>query len=200
MFGRQILVRRVVLEISVQQLAEQTAFDQLADHVEQRVVALHQIRNEQPILLPRDRDQLVRLFDRKRQRLLADDMLARVERLLRLIEMQERRRRDVDEIDVRRRERADRLSTTSSSPYRWAAAIAAGRAVPAIPASRIPGTCTNCCSANRPKPPQPITPKPMSASIGPHFCEYRARWEHYRRFDAIWAGTEWWTLHFLRRR
>src|SRR3954467_1831440 len=35
-----------------------------------------------------------------------------------------------------------------------------------MPAKRTPGTCTNCCSANRPKPPQPITPIPTSDSMG----------------------------------
>ena len=98
---RQILVGRVVLEVTVQQFAERSAFDDLADDVEQRVVSLHQVRDEQPILSPRERHQLVGLFDRQRERLLADDVLARFECHLGLLVMQKRRRGDVDEVDRR---------------------------------------------------------------------------------------------------
>ena len=78
MLRRKILVGGVVLEVAVQEFAKRLAIDDLADDVEQRVVSLHQVRDEQSILSPRERDQLVGLFDRQRERLLADDVLARL--------------------------------------------------------------------------------------------------------------------------
>ena len=101
MFGRKILVGRVVLEIPVQQFAEQLALDELADDVEQRVVSLHQIGDEQPVLCASERDQLVRLLDRERERLLTNDVLARCECQLGLLVMQKRRRGNVDDVDRR---------------------------------------------------------------------------------------------------
>jgi hypothetical protein len=61
---------------------------------------LHQICHEQQVALVRPLQHLIRLFDRHGQRLLADNMLACVERGQRLFEMQERRRGDVDHVNV----------------------------------------------------------------------------------------------------
>ena len=96
----QVLVGGVILEVAVEQLAQHLGLDQAADRVGYGVVALHQVGHEQPVALLRRGDHLVGLRDGHRQRLLADHVLAGPEGLHRLGVVQERRRGDVDEIDV----------------------------------------------------------------------------------------------------
>ena len=61
MVGRQVLVRGVVLERAVQHLAQHPGLDQPGHGVEKRVVPLHEIGDQQPVLLPGSGDQLVGL-------------------------------------------------------------------------------------------------------------------------------------------
>jgi hypothetical protein len=70
------------------------------DGVVDGVVPLHQVDREQPVPPPRRFDQGVGLCDRHRQRLLANDVLARFERRQTLRMVQERRSRDIDHVDV----------------------------------------------------------------------------------------------------
>ena len=99
-FGRQVLVGGVVLEGAVQEVAQDPAADQLPDGVEERVVALHQVGDEQPVVAAGGGDHLVGLRDGQGQRLLADDVLAGLQSHQRLGMVQEGRGRDVDQIDV----------------------------------------------------------------------------------------------------
>ena len=74
--GPEPLVGGVVLEVAVQEVAERLPVDQRFDRVEERVVALHQVRGQQQAAFAGRGDQFVGLFERDGQRLFADDVLA----------------------------------------------------------------------------------------------------------------------------
>jgi hypothetical protein len=78
--------------------------DERLDLREEWVVTLHQVRDEETPRLSRERDDLVGLLHRDRQRLLDDDVLAPAESGSRLLVVQKWRRGDIDEIHRRHRE------------------------------------------------------------------------------------------------
>ena len=94
------LVGGVVLEVAVQEAAQRLPVDQRFDRVEERVVALHQVRGQQQAAFAGGGHQFVGLLDRDGQRLFADDVLAVLECGQRLLVMQKRRRGDIDQVDV----------------------------------------------------------------------------------------------------
>ena len=110
--GRQVLVGRVVLERRVQQLAKRLGLDQAAHGVEDRVVALHEVGDEQHVARTRQRDHLVGLFEREGERLLADHVLAGFKRQQRVRVVQERGCGDVDEVTGMR-------VTIAGWPIKW---------------------------------------------------------------------------------
>ena len=97
-------VARIVFECAAQHVAKQLRVDERLDLREEWVVALHQVRDEETPRVSRERDDLVRLLHRDRQRLLDDDVLAPAESGSRLLVVQKWRSRDVDEMHVWPRE------------------------------------------------------------------------------------------------
>src|SRR5580658_2538005 len=75
----EALVGRVVLEITVQEGTERPAVDDGFYRVEQRVIALHEVRGEQQAALAGRRDERVCLLERDGQRLFADHVFAVLE-------------------------------------------------------------------------------------------------------------------------
>ena len=169
MFGRQVFIRRVVLKISVKQVAEQLLFDQLRMTSNSGLYrCIKFATSNRPFLwaMPMSSSAWTGVNARGFSQMTCLPALS----LLRLIEMQKRRRRDVDEIYFRPRQQAiDLIEIIESKSF--GGRDCSGRAVAAIPARRMPGVCSNCCRANKPKPPQPMIPRPISASMIPPFCE-----------------------------
>ena len=124
--GRQALVGGVVLEVAVQHLARAPGTRSAGDRVEERVVALHEVGDEQG----RSRARAAAIIssawaDGQRQGLLADDVLAGLQGGHRLRVVEERRRGDVDEVEVVAPRRSS-TSSTFSIPNRAAAASDGG--------------------------------------------------------------------------
>ena len=92
-------VARVVFKPAVEAFAEHLGVDEPPHAVEDRVVTLHEIRDAEPVAGPGESDQFIRLGDREREGLLAEDVLAREERGARLRVVEKGRRGNVDEID-----------------------------------------------------------------------------------------------------
>src|SRR4029079_147942 len=97
-------VARIVLEGAAQDLTEKLRVDERLDLREERVVALHQVGDEETPRVSGKRHDLVGLLHRDGQRLLDDDVLALAESATRLLVVQKWRRGDVDEMHVGYRE------------------------------------------------------------------------------------------------
>src|SRR5687768_15136456 len=80
MFRFQTFIAGVVLEITMKNFTQRFGFNEGFDRLEKRIVALHQIGNEDEMVPFRDGNHLVRLFDLQRKWLFADHMFARLER------------------------------------------------------------------------------------------------------------------------
>ena len=119
----------------------------MLDCVVDRVVPLHQVDRQQPVSLASDRDHGVGLFERHRQRFLADDVLAGFEGCEGLGIVQKRRSRDIDQVDVISCQQLVDVLRCPGYRTAAAAACAACRFVPAMPISLTPGTWVNCCRA-----------------------------------------------------
>ena len=98
--GRQVLVGGVILEVTVQHLAEHLRSDQAADRVVDGIVPLHQVGDDEEVALASLRDHGVGLFDGHRQRLLADHVLAGRSAAIAWAMVEERRCGDIDQVDV----------------------------------------------------------------------------------------------------
>jgi hypothetical protein len=117
MFRTEALVTGVVLEVTVKKFAQHLGLDQGPNPFEERVVALHQIGDQQQVVLPGERNHLIRLFQVQRERLFTNHVFAGLQTGHGLRVMQERRRGDVNQIDVRlRHERLDRLNIGNAKP------------------------------------------------------------------------------------
>ncbi len=97
-------VARIVLECAAQHVTKKLRVNERLDLREEWVVALHQVRDEETPRVSRERDDLVGLLHRDRQRFLDDDVLARAESGSRLLVVQKWRRGDVDKMHVWHRE------------------------------------------------------------------------------------------------
>ena len=97
-------VARIVLEGAAQHVAEKLRVHQRLDLPEERVVALHQVGDEEEPRVSREGHELVGLLHRHRQRLLDDDVLAGAKSVSRLLVVEKWRRGDVDELHVGHRE------------------------------------------------------------------------------------------------
>src|SRR5256885_15176895 len=100
MIGPQSLVGGVILKIPMQKLTERPGFDQSPDALKERIIALHQIRDEQQTLLSSHPDQLIRFSRVHRQWLFANDMLAGAQGFHCLRIVKERRRWNKDQVEI----------------------------------------------------------------------------------------------------
>lgn len=91
MLGRKMFIGGVVLEVAMEHLAQRLGFDQPVDRVNQRVVALHEVGDDQHVARFRQGDHRVRLLNGQSQRLFANDVLGRLQGEHGLGMMEERR-------------------------------------------------------------------------------------------------------------
>ena len=152
-------VAGIVLERSAQHVAEKLRVHERFDLPEERVVALHQVGDEEAPLVSRDGHELVGLLHRDRQRLLDDDVLTGVKSVSRLLVVEKWRGGDVDELHIGHREQHLRAFHVRKTEPRGAGERRFATGACNAP-QRGPGTCANCCAANMAKPPKPRMPMP----------------------------------------
>lgn len=118
MIGPEPLVRGVILEIAVQELAEDPAFDHPPDNVRERIIALHQIGDQQQALLSCHPNHLVRFSRVHRQRLFANDVFAGAQGFHCLRVVKKRGSSNIDQVDIFARQQFVAIHGGNAEPAR----------------------------------------------------------------------------------